>query len=150
MLATVHFVNPTAAPDLMSRFMPNAPTAAGSEAALRRKAAATRDYFDDDDDDDRLPVGPAVSADVDDELDPLDQFMAGVGSVVQSERQAAPVAANVLPEIVSGHERDYEGYYDMVDKQAKADAEAAEVEYDSDGIPVGLRGAASEGGKKIM
>ena len=120
---------------------------ASAAPAVGKRRPDTRDYFDDDDEPDPVaPSAQATAAGGEEDIDPLDQFMAGVDNQVLTQ-QSLPHEQTALPEIVSGQERDYEGYYDMMDRQAKADAEAAEVEYDSDGVPVGLRGAAD---KKAM
>lgn len=132
--------------------MPPASSIVGSGAGLTgSNGGLERGYFDDDDDAEDEPPAAARQArhGSEDEEDPLDQFMADVGNTVKKQEAEAAAGGNkpaVLPEIVSGQERDYEAYYDFMEQQAKAEA-AAEVEYDSDGIPVGLRGA---GEKKSM
>jgi ATP-dependent RNA helicase DDX42 len=101
--------------------------------------ARPKSYFDEDDDEETTNFRPGgveisrPSTDNDDD-DPLDQFMAGVGDQIQKETVSNKIEPIDLPEIVSEADRDYEGYYDFLDQQ-RADGDSP-VDYDSDGNPI--------------
>lgn len=129
----------------MSRWSrpPTSRNTSGQSAALK-KPVDVRDYFDDDEDEEYHSSSVTQTAGdggPDDEEDPLDQFMAGVDSQVHLQQQVPCQDEASRPEVVSEQDRDYEGYFDMVDRQSRSGADAADVDYDSDGAPVGVKKA---------
>jgi len=113
-----------------------------------------KDYFDDDDDDENstgvFNSGTFNNANDDDEVDPLDAFMNQVNEQVKKE-ETQMNTSTVLPEIVSGLDRDYEGYLNevAVNSAAALGAENLEVDYDSDGMPIGTKPGEDGEKKKI-
>lgn len=88
-------------------------------------------YFDEDDDEDDSTVHRSVIDD--DEVDPLDAFMAGVQDEVKIQGSMPKPKEVSLPEIVSGQD-DYSTYEDMVNVQLTEAGD--DTAFDSDGIPV--------------
>mmetsp|Transcript_15877 Transcript_15877/g.23910 ORF Transcript_15877/g.23910 Transcript_15877/m.23910 type:complete len:785 (-) Transcript_15877:35-2389(-) len=116
------------------------------QAYLRKKRLANakklKDYFDDDEDDSSASAAPPfqshdhTSSAAD--YDPLEAFMMQNNAQLESEQKliAEKETVSELPEIVSEQERDYESFFDSVDNDKHT---IKEVEYDSDGVPVGTR-----------
>jgi hypothetical protein len=120
------------------------------------KSNQSRGYFDDDDDEDpgatpnaTVSISP-LGGNCDDDVDPLDMFMASVGqeaaaASAEANARAAALAAGVAvpgayddaPEIVSGGDRDYEGYYEALERERSSHAEEEGDPSDTEG---GLRG----------
>ena len=72
----------------------------------------------------------------DDEIDPLDAFMNQVSETIQKENSMAKSIPYAPPEIVSGEDRDYDSYLSLQEANPESNAE---IEYDSDGVPIKLK-----------
>lgn len=97
----------------------------------KAKRPVVKGYFDDDDDVDEMLGNISASSNSNfDEVDPLDAFMAVNEKEIEHTKAKA---IEQLPEIVSADDRDYEGYYDLLESEKQYQID---VEYDSDGMPI--------------
>jgi hypothetical protein len=136
---------------------PPAQLTSNSQGRPAMKKTASSSYFDDDDEEDNAyqyssrssSMGDVSSMPksltVEDEEDPLEQFMASVGNQMKQE-QSSEKKETILPEIISGQDEDYESYYDYPNQNEArtGDSSGDDMEYDSEGNPSGRKATAKK------
>ena len=120
----------------------------------RKQQEKVKDYFDDSDDEDKdnSLSGTHLTAEDDEEVDPLDAFMNDNTVRLKTEELRPRDSLRDLPEIVSGHgQDDAEGEGEAEEQKGLQGAhsssggpQSVDYAYDSDGTPLGTKKGASE------